>query len=151
MRLSFPHTREHIISWSIDDAISEIEEKMFRESITLSSDEYFAYCVQAVQWKLLNAGKVSTRYLPLDEAGGIADYHSIERDVIASEQLDEVLKVLTDKERCTVMLQSWFGYSYERIAGIYGVTIHAVKSVLANARKKIEPLRNTPPAIIIPI
>lgn len=132
----------HIV---IHDTLSELDIKLLTKGIVLTSEEYFQWAHRGARWKLNNIVKSSKRFLPVEAAMDVADEEDIAKRLETEEQIDGALRVLTDKERATLVLHTFFGYPYQRIANICGVTTDAVKGVLVNARRKIRKLENTPP------
>ena len=142
---SYSSVSVDMIHRAIQDTLSELDMKLLTKGIVLTSEEYFQWAHRGARWKLNNIVKSSKRFLPLDEAMDIPDEQDIAKRLETEEQIDGALKVLTDKERTAIVLHTFFGYPYQRIANICGVTTDAVKGVLVNARKKIRMLGNTPP------
>jgi len=138
---SVPTDSIHIV---IHDVRSELDLKLLTKGIALSSEEYFRWVYRGARWKLNNILKESKRFAPLEEAEEVVDDFDIVHVMEKEEVIDEALKVLTDKERAILLMQSYFNFSYKRIANICGVTTHAIKAVLTNAKRKMQSVANPP-------
>lgn len=146
---SVPADTIHIV---IHDVLSELELKLLTKGTTLPSEVYFRWARRGARWKLNNIVKESKRFAPLEEAEDVADDFDIVHVMEKEEVIDEALKVLTDKERAILLMQSALNFPYSRMAKICGVTTNAIKAVLANAKRKMQMIGNPPPpSITMPI
>lgn len=130
---------------AIYDTLSEQDSKLLSEGIDLTPDEHFRWAVRGAKWKLNNVNKQSKRFAPLEEAEDVADDFNIVHAMETEEVIDEALKVLTDKERAIMLMQSSLNISYSRMSKICGVTTHAIKAILTSAKQKMRSVANPPP------
>ncbi len=113
------------------------DRKFINWVLTIASN----HCVDRLRKRRINWSSLEddpyVEKIPMPES--IDPHHSAERSEM-SDQMQQWLDQLSPDYRTPVVLLYWYGYSYEEIARIMGVSVAAVKSRLHRARKQMAQL-----------
>ena len=135
----------------VSDAIVELLENPPPEEVSACPEILFGWSRKILEGKIYHTNRRAALFIPLEPDHDVPDSFDIQTKIEVDEIVEDALGSLTDKEKGVILMQSYCGYTYDQMAKIYKVTTHAIKGVLANAKRKMQMTGNPPPSITVPI